>query len=191
MKIHVSDRELFWDDLGDWLNFWTFKFRPRCKIGDELLFMVDSRPLARARVSGVEPPGIPWQEGDAELFNQWKVYWYQRTFQALEPPDGPRLSIVQGPEIKKPARPPRVIKTSELREFVYCPREWKLKRGGTAPPPVAKQIKEEKVQRGDRFHLEHGKAVVKARQQPEKRRPLEKMGWALMVLGVLWWVFSY
>lgn len=190
MKIHVplSDQKHFWDVLGDRLSYWTFKSKPRCKIGSELVFMFNNRPVATARVSGIEPPGVPWQDGDDE----WKVYWFQKTFHALETPIGRGMSIIQEQEVKKIARPPKVINASEVREFVYCPRAWKMKRGGVAPPPEAKKIKNEKAQKGDRFHLEHGKAVVRARQQQSKPGGyLKAVGWGLTMMGVFWWVFSF
>jgi CRISPR/Cas system-associated exonuclease Cas4 (RecB family) len=80
---------------------------------------------------------------------------------------------------------------SELREFVFCPRSWKLKRGGVAPPPAAKKVKQQKVEKGDRFHLDHGQAVVQARQQPESGAYWRVAGWAFTILGVFWGVFSY
>ena len=190
MKIHVprSDREYFWDPPPEGaVSYWSFKSRPRCKIGDELLFMCDGRPVARARVSGIEPPGLPWREGDKE----WRVFWHQQSFQALELPIGRGLTLIQGPEEKKPERPRRVIMASELREFVFCHRGWKMKRGGAAPPPAAKKVKQQKVEKGDRYHLEHGQAVVRARRQPETSGYWRAAGWALTMIGAFWWVFSF
>jgi len=192
MKIHVprSDREYFWEPPPEGAaNFWSFKSKPRCKIGDELLFMFDGRPVARARVSGIEPPGIPWREG--ESFNQWKVFWHQKSFQALEVPIGRGLSVIQEPAVKEPVKPQRVITASEVREFVYCPRAWKMKRRGVAPPPEAKEVKQQKVEKGDRHHLEHGEAVVQARRQQEKGRHLRAVGWALTIMGTLWCILSW
>jgi len=189
MKIHVprSEREYFWDQAEGAVKFWSFKSKPRCRIGDELLFMFDGRLVARARVSGIEAPGLPWREGEKE----WKVFWHHKSFQALEVPIGRGLSVIQKPEVNKPAKPPRAITASELREFVYCPRGWKLKRGGVAPPPAAKKVTQQKAKEGDRFHLEHGKEVVQARRQQEKGRHLRVAGWALTIMGTLWCILSW
>ena len=190
MKIHVppSAREHFWEELPEvTVNLWAFKSKPRCKIGDELIFMFDGRPVATARVSGIEPPRLPWREGGKE----WRVFWHQKSFQALELPVGRGLTLIQGPEPEpEPGKPSRVINASEVREFVYCPRSWKLKRGGAAPPPAAKTIKQQKVEKGDRYNLEHGKAVVQTRQ-PEMSGCWRAAGWALTMMGAFWWVFSY
>ena len=190
MKIHVprADREYFWEPPAEGaVNFWSFNSKPRCRIGDELLFMFDGRAVARARVSGIERPGLPWRKGEKE----WRVFWHQKSFEALETPIGRGLSVIQEPQAKKAEKPPRVITASELREFVYCPRAWKMKRRGVAPPPEVKEVKQQKVKKGDRHHLEHGQAVVRVRRQSENGRYLRVVGWVLTALGVFWWVFSY
>lgn len=98
MKINVPPhaRAHFWEEPPPGaMEFWAFRFRPRCQIGEELIFLFDGRPVARAVVAGIEPPRISQCEGTGKFYNHWKVFWTQESFEALELPEGPLFGGLQ------------------------------------------------------------------------------------------------
>lgn len=86
MNINVpeSARDHFWNEPpeGSW-EFWSFRFKPPCKVGDELIFRFDKRPVAKAVVAKIEPPGQTACEGTGRFRNGWKVFWTPESFEIL------------------------------------------------------------------------------------------------------------
>lgn len=190
MEINVPPeaRERFLKESSERaVDFWPFRSRPCCQIGEELLFQFDGRPSARAVVSGIEPPGIALWDDSGKFINHWKVFWHQRTLRILDQ-DSSRLTIPLGTEVRQ-SKPQRVVAVTELREFVFCPRSWKLRRQGVKVPPETLLRKAERIEEGNRFHREDAResyqASYQASRQPQRRGWLTAVGVALMILGVL------
>lgn len=84
MNINVPKwaEEHFWDEppKGDW-EFWAFRFRPPCEVGEILYFRFDKKKIvARAKVAWIEPPGQSKCEHSGEYKNHWKVFWQPESF---------------------------------------------------------------------------------------------------------------
>lgn len=87
MNITVSDavlEEHFWEEPppGNW-EFWAFRFKPRCQVGDEIIFRHNYKPIAKAIIAKIEPPGISDCEITGEFKNRWKVFWNPASFEDL------------------------------------------------------------------------------------------------------------
>lgn len=85
MNINVPNRrdvrEHFWEEPPPGSQeFWSFRFRPPCKVGDPLLFRFDGTVVARAIVDRIEPPGMTRCERTGGFECGWKVYWLPETF---------------------------------------------------------------------------------------------------------------
>lgn len=83
MNINVSEwaRDHFWEEPpAGHMEFWAFRFKPPCKVGDELIFRFDKKPVARARVHTIEAPGESSCEGTGKFKHRWKVFWTQESF---------------------------------------------------------------------------------------------------------------
>jgi hypothetical protein len=50
------------------------------------------------------------------------------------------------------------IRASEVGEYVYCARAWRLRRDGVAPSAAGRA----RLDAGTRWHLEHGAGVMRA-----------------------------
>lgn len=86
--------------------------------------------------------------------------------------------------------PPRVIKASEVREYVFCPRSWAYKQQGVQPPSEALAERAERFEQGNQSHIEHGKAVCRVSRQLGYGARLIWIGLVVMILGVAWRMFS-
>jgi len=88
MNINVPDwaMEHFWEESPDgaW-EFWSFRFPPPCKVGDELVFRQNKKPIARATVAMIEKPGQSSCERTGKFKGGWKVFWSPDSFQDLRP----------------------------------------------------------------------------------------------------------
>jgi hypothetical protein len=86
MNINVpeSARAEFWEEPppGNW-EFWSFRFKPPCKIGEQLIFRFDKKPVATAVVAKIEPPGKTECERTGRFRSGWKVFWEPQTFKKL------------------------------------------------------------------------------------------------------------
>lgn len=86
MNVNVPPqaRDHFWEEppAGS-MEFWSFRFRPPCAVGDELLFRFDGIPVARARVHRIEAPGQSACEGTGRFARGWKVFWTPESFEDL------------------------------------------------------------------------------------------------------------
>lgn len=71
----------FWEEPppGSW-EFWSFRFKPPCKEGEELIFRFDKHPVAKAIVARIEKPGQSACEGTGRFRSGWKVFWDPGTF---------------------------------------------------------------------------------------------------------------
>jgi len=192
MKIEVppNARQQFWQKSPDGSpKFWLFRSRPACEIGEQLIFLFDGRPGGQAFVSGIEPPGVNGGYSPEEFDGHWKVYWHQKSFQVIESRYEPRK------EKRTAAKLPRIVAVTELREFVFCPRSWKLRRQDVKAPSEALRRKEERTEEGNRYHLKHAQAVCRAEHQTSHPRVykgyLAAVGWVLIILGVFVCLFSW
>jgi len=85
---------------------------------------------------------------------------------------------------------PRKINASEVHEYIFCPRAWALRQRGVALPPEAQAEREERLERGNLSHQQHGEAVCQAHSQLRQGTNLLWIGLAVVVVGVLWRLFS-
>lgn len=71
----------FWEEPPpDSMEFWGFKFKPHCQMGEEIMFRIDGRVVARAEVAFIESPGNSRCRGTGKFEKHWKVFWHPRTF---------------------------------------------------------------------------------------------------------------
>jgi len=86
MNINVPEKAIdhFWNEppVGSW-EFWAFRFKPPCKVGDEIVFRINGIPVARAIVAKIEQPGQSFCEPTGRFRNGWKVFWIPESFQDL------------------------------------------------------------------------------------------------------------
>lgn len=52
----------------------------------------------------------------------------------------------------------RFVRASEVGEYIYCARAWRLRREGFGPSAAGR----ERLDAGTRWHLEHGAGVRRA-----------------------------
>lgn len=69
-------RREFWDEppVGSW-EFWSFGFKPPCRVGDPLFFKFDGVVVARSVVAAIEEPGNSECEHSGRFRSGWKVFW--------------------------------------------------------------------------------------------------------------------
>jgi len=86
MNINVPEwaREHFWEEppAGS-IEFWAFRWKPPCAVGDPLTFRFDKRIVATAVVSAIERPGQSKCEATGRFGGGWKVFWAPETFRDL------------------------------------------------------------------------------------------------------------
>ena len=83
MKINVPEWAInhFWEEPPEGhCEFWAFRFEPKCKVGDVILFYINKKFVAQAIVALIEPPGKSECESTGRFKNRWKVYWRPETF---------------------------------------------------------------------------------------------------------------
>lgn len=83
MNINVleSARDHFWEEPPPGATeFWSFRFKPPCNVGDELIFRFDRVPVAKAVVYLVQAPGQSACEATGKFRGGWKVFWLPETF---------------------------------------------------------------------------------------------------------------
>lgn len=85
--------------------------------------------------------------------------------------------------------PPRVIKASEVREYVFCPRSWAYRQRKITLSPEALAQREGQFEQGNGSHRKHGEAVRRASRQLGVGVLFVKIGLAVLILGVLAWKF--
>jgi len=83
MNINVPDHAMshFWKEPppGSW-EFWSFRFPPKCKEGDEIVFRRNKLAIAKAVVAKIERPGQSSCERTGKFKSGWKVFWTPESF---------------------------------------------------------------------------------------------------------------
>lgn len=83
MRINVPKfaQKDFWDEppTGT-VEFWAFRSRPDCKVGDLLEFYFGSRRVAEAKIAIIEAAGFSKCEHSGKYLNHWKVFWLPESF---------------------------------------------------------------------------------------------------------------
>ena len=83
MNINIPPfaREHFWKEPPpDSIEFWSFRFKPPCNVGDKLVFRFDGVPVARAIVHEIQAPGLSACESTGKFSRGWKVFWLPESF---------------------------------------------------------------------------------------------------------------
>lgn len=87
MRVNVPDKEIahFWEEPpdGSW-EFWSFRFEPECKVGDDIVFFHCNRPIAKAVVAKIERPGQSACDRTGRFRSGWKVFWQPESFIDLQ-----------------------------------------------------------------------------------------------------------
>lgn len=99
MRINVppAAQAHFWEEPPPGsVEFWAFRFPPRCSEGERLSFRFDGQEVASAVVSRIERPGQSACAGTGRYGNLWKVFWDPRSFVDRRP----------GARTNEPAVPP-------------------------------------------------------------------------------------
>ncbi len=65
------------------MEFWAFRFVPKCQVGDIIEFYFDKAKVAEARVFDIERPGVSSCEHSDRFKNRWKVFWRPESFRDL------------------------------------------------------------------------------------------------------------
>jgi len=87
MKITVPPQEFdhFWEDPPPGHDeFWAFRWPVRAKVGDQILFHMNKKPVAEAVISRIEKPGESECERTGRFKNMWKVFWKPESFKKIE-----------------------------------------------------------------------------------------------------------
>lgn len=89
MNINIPDEAMdhFWEEppAGS-MEFWSFRFPPPCKVGDELIFRHKKEAIAKGVVWRIERPGQSSCEKTGKFRRGWKVFWRPESFEDLRPP---------------------------------------------------------------------------------------------------------
>ena len=87
MNINVPPEAVdhFWVEPpeGSW-EFWGFRFKPKCEVGDLITFHVNKEPVATAIVAKIEKPGQTSCSQTGRFKNCWRVYWRPESFRELQ-----------------------------------------------------------------------------------------------------------
>lgn len=87
MNINVQPeaRDHFWEQepVGTTHEFWSFRFKPPCKQGDDLFFRFNGIAVAKAICDYIEPPGQSVCSTTGKFLRGWKVFWKCETFKDL------------------------------------------------------------------------------------------------------------
>ena len=82
------------------------------------------------------------------------------------------------------ARKGDMIRASELGEYVYCARAWRLRRDGVEPTGAGR----DRLDAGRRWHTEHGAEVTHARRLRRLASAALFLAATLATLLILlWW----
>lgn len=76
--------EHFWHEPAPGsMEFWAYRFKPKCNPGDLINFRYNGKVIATATVHQIEPPGTDSCATTGNFKNRWKVYWKPETFKDL------------------------------------------------------------------------------------------------------------
>ena len=71
----------FWEETPpDSMEFWAFRFKPQCQIGEEIIFKFNGQVVAKAEVAFIEMPGKSRCRGTGKFERHYKVFWRPETF---------------------------------------------------------------------------------------------------------------
>ena len=87
MKITVPESEFdhFWvEPPPGHEEFWAFRWPVRAKVGDEINFMMNKKPVAKAVIWRIEKPGESECEQTGRFKSMWKVYWKPESFKKVD-----------------------------------------------------------------------------------------------------------
>ena len=81
INVPVAARDHFWEEPPPGsIEFWSFRFKPPCSVGERLEFRFDGRLVAKAIASRIESPGEARCERTGRFGSGWKVYWDPASF---------------------------------------------------------------------------------------------------------------
>jgi hypothetical protein len=81
INVPVYAREHFWVEPEEGsVEFWAFRFQPKCNPGDKINFMMDGKVVAEAEVAWIELPGKSSCDSTGRFKSRWKVFWYPDSF---------------------------------------------------------------------------------------------------------------
>lgn len=96
MKINIPEQAWnhFWEEPSKGaVEFWGFRFKPKCQIGDEIIFLYNRVPVAKAVVARIGRPGGDECSATGRFKNLWKVYWTQESFHEISTPEAVALRM--------------------------------------------------------------------------------------------------
>jgi hypothetical protein len=81
INISTGSYDHFWEEppLGH-MEFWAFRFKPSCQMGEEIIFRFKGQVIAKAKVAFIEGPGHSRCAGTGNFERHWKVFWHPDTF---------------------------------------------------------------------------------------------------------------
>jgi len=81
VNVPESARDHFFEEPPEGsFEFWSFRFRPPCQVGDTLYFRFDGKVVATATVLSIEKPGKSVCEATGRFGRGWKVFWDPKSF---------------------------------------------------------------------------------------------------------------
>lgn len=85
MNVNIPETaiEHFWEENNASEEFWSFRFKPPCEVGYDLIFRYNRKPIATAKVLRIEKPGQSKCLNTGKFGNGWKVIWDTKTFKKL------------------------------------------------------------------------------------------------------------
>lgn len=85
VNIPESARDHFWvEPPAGSMEFWSFRFKPPCQVGDQLIFRFDGKAVAIAIVAKIEKPGQSSCDQTGRFKSGWKVFWKPESFKKVE-----------------------------------------------------------------------------------------------------------
>lgn len=100
INVPASARDHFWEEPPPGsIEFWSFRFKPPCRVGERLAFRFDGRVVARAVVSRIESPGESKCDRTGRFGSGWKVFWAPDSFVDLRRSE-PELPLRSVPDAR-------------------------------------------------------------------------------------------
>jgi hypothetical protein len=86
MTVNIPPQAIdhFWEEppQGSY-EFWAFRFKPKCKIGDLIIFNFNKKVVATATVLSIQAPDQSECEQTGRFKSRWKVFWHPESFKKL------------------------------------------------------------------------------------------------------------
>lgn len=84
IKIPPFAQSHFWEEPRNGnMEFWAFKEKPNCSIGEKIEFYFGTKLVAEARVARVESPRLSECLTTGKFKEKWKVHWFNNSFKDL------------------------------------------------------------------------------------------------------------